>query len=255
MTDPGTSTDQLSPSPLSFPDLYIINPTSPHTHTAILLHGRGSNGPEFAEELIEDTKLPDDPTLPQIFPSWRFVFSSSRELWSTVFEEDIPAWFEAHSLTDITSRQELQEPGIREAVGYLDSVLDDEIERLGGDAQKVVLGGISQGAAVGMWTLLCGGERGKLGGFFGASTWLPCAGSIGEYVRGGDRESSSGRDFVQSKMSRLRHLVAQPRGVRGLLDTPVFLGHGVDDGTVDVELGRQARKVLEEIGMEVEWKE
>ncbi|KFY40280.1 hypothetical protein V495_05504 [Pseudogymnoascus sp. VKM F-4514 (FW-929)] len=253
--DPGTGTEQPPTPAPSFPDLHIINPTSTHTHTAILLHGRGSNGPEFAEELIEDTKLPEDPTLPQRFPSWRFVFPSSRELWSTVFEEDIPAWFEAHSLTDITSRQELQEPGIREAVRYLSSVVDEEIERLGGDAGKVVLGGISQGAAVGMWTLLCGGERGKLGGFFGASTWLPYAGSIGEYVSGGDGEGSSGRDFVESKMLHLRHLVAQPREFRGVLDTPVFLGHGVDDGTVDVELGRQARKVLKGLGMEVEWKE
>jgi predicted esterase len=84
---------------------------------------------------------------------------------------------------------------------------------------------------------------------------LPYAGSIGEYVSGGDGEGSSGRDFVESKMSHLRHLVAQPREFRGVLDTPVFLGHGVDDGTVDVELGRQARTVLEGLGMEVEWKE
>ena len=239
---------------LSFPELHIIKPTSPHTHTAILLHGRGSNGPEFAEELIEESKLPSDPTLAQRCHSWRFVFPSSKQLWSTIFEEDMPAWFEAHSLTDITSWQELQEPGIIEAVRYLSSVLDDEIERLGGDAGKVVLGGISQGAAVGMWTLLCGGKREKLGGFVGASTWLPFAGSIEEYVGEGG-ENSRGRDFVGKLMPHLRHLVTGPPEFRGALNTPVFLGHGVDDGMVDVELGRQARKVLEGLGMEVEWKE
>ncbi|OBT51733.1 hypothetical protein VE04_08467 [Pseudogymnoascus sp. 24MN13] len=247
-------THQPPTTPHSFPELHIIEPFSPHTHTAILLHGRGSNGPEFAEELMEESKLPGQPTLAEKLPSWRFVFPSSRELWSTLFEEDMPAWFEAHSLSDITSRQELQEPGIIEAVGHLSSVLDYEIVRIGGDAGKVVLGGISQGAAVGMWTLLCGEKRETLGGFVGASTWLPFAGHIGEYVGKGGGDSP-GRDFVESKMSHLRHLVASPREFRGVLNTPVFLGHGIDDEMVDIELGRQARKVLEQLGMEVEGKE
>ncbi|KFY62869.1 hypothetical protein V496_04344 [Pseudogymnoascus sp. VKM F-4515 (FW-2607)] len=123
VSEPPTTT------PRSFPELHIIEPTSAHTHTAILLHGRGSNGPEFAEELMEESRLPGHPTLAQKFSSWRFVFPSSRQLWNTFFEEDMPAWFEAHSLTDITARQELQEPGIIEGVGYLSSVLGDEIER------------------------------------------------------------------------------------------------------------------------------
>lgn len=249
-------TYQQPSSSHSFPDLHIIEPTSPHTHThtAILLHGRGSNGPEFAEELQEESKLPGQPTLAQKFPTWRFVFPSSRQLWSTLFEEDMPAWFEAHSLTDITSRQELQEPGIIEAVGYLSSVLDDEIERVGGDAGKVVLGGISQGAAVGMWTLLCRKKSDRLGGFVGASTWLPFAEDIREYLGKGE-ENSPGRGFVESMMSHLRHLDTRPRESRGWLNTLVFLGHGVDDGMVDIELGRQAKKVLEQLGMEVEGKE
>ncbi|KFY40146.1 hypothetical protein V494_03619 [Pseudogymnoascus sp. VKM F-4513 (FW-928)] len=249
-----TNTNQTPSLLESFPELHIIEPTSPHTHTAILLHGRGSNGPEFAEELMEDSKLPGHPTLAQKLPGWRFVFPSSKQLWSTLFEEDMPAWFEAHSLTDTTSRQELQEPGIIEAVGYLSSVLDNEIKRVGGDTGNVVLGGISQGAAVGMWTLLCGEERGRLGGFVGASTWLPFAAYIGEYVSK-DGEKNSGTDFVASMMSHLRRLVAQPREFRGVLDTPVFLGHGVDDEMVGIQLGRQARKTLEHLGMEIKSKE
>lgn len=33
------------------------------------------------------------------------MFSSSRELWSMLFQEEIPAWFEAHTLTDVTARR------------------------------------------------------------------------------------------------------------------------------------------------------
>jgi hypothetical protein len=36
-----------------FPDLFVVEPLNQHTHTIILLHGRGSNGAEFAEELFE----------------------------------------------------------------------------------------------------------------------------------------------------------------------------------------------------------
>lgn len=122
------------------------------------------------------------------------------------------------------------------------------MRRVGG-AERVVLGGISQGAAVGAWTLLCG-RTGRLGGFVGASGWLPFASGIERLGRG---EGESG--FVDSMMARLWEDLVPPGGSKGVLDTPVFLGHGVDDGTVDVELGRETRRVLAALGMRVEWRE
>jgi lysophospholipase II len=70
----------------------------------------------------------------------------------------------------------LQMLGIRETVGYSARLSEDKTERLGGADGRVVLAGISQGAAVAMWRLLCaGGAVGCLGGFVGASAWLPFA--------------------------------------------------------------------------------
>ena len=117
----------------------IIDPITEHTHTAILLHGRGSNGPEFAQELFEETLFPDRSSLAQKLPSWKWVFPSSRELWSEAFQEDMPAWFEAHSLTDITARQEVQIPGIKESMGYVKNIINAEIEKLDGASEKIVL--------------------------------------------------------------------------------------------------------------------
>ncbi|KAK2598016.1 hypothetical protein QQS21_005853 [Conoideocrella luteorostrata] len=128
-----------STSTQPFPPTHIVNATSPHTHTAILIHGRGSNGQEFAQELF-DTKLSNQVSLAQKFPTWRWVFPSSRELWSTAFEEDLPAWFEAHSLTNINDRQDLQLPGISESIKHLNAILDEEIARLGGISENVILG-------------------------------------------------------------------------------------------------------------------
>ncbi|KAF5648483.1 acyl thioesterase 1 [Fusarium tjaetaba] len=239
----------------SFGPIYIIDPTESHTHTAILLHGRGSNGEEFAQELFEETLLSDQSSLAQNLPSWRWVFPSSRELWSTAFQEDMPAWFEAHSLTDITARQDLQMPGIKESVSYIKTIIENEIERLGGDASKVALGGTSQGAAVGLWTLLCldSTER-PLCAFFAANTWLPFASSIERYLSQEPTPAmDAGTEFVagmwaQSKVSLLQSRERPP-------STTVFLGHGTDDAYVDVELGRRARDILIQAGFAVEWRE
>ncbi|KAJ4258774.1 hypothetical protein NW762_007861 [Fusarium torreyae] len=256
--------DQTTSSAESFGPAHIVEPVASHTHTAILLHGRGSNGQEFAEELFNETKLSDQISLAQKLPSWRWVFPSSRELWSTAFKEEMPAWFEAHSLTDTTARQDLQIPGIKESVNYLKIILDYEIKRLGGSSEKIILGGISQGAAVGLWTFLCHRHAEKpLGAFFGASTWLPFATNVGDYFlqskntehggRKSEAKTDDGHAFVVETLAKSA-LTQVPTG-RLFLSVPIFLGHGVDDAYVDVELGRQARDILSSIGFSVEWKE
>ncbi len=169
----------------SFPAGYVQVPTAEHTHTAVMLHGRGSTGPEFAEELFSAKLSEQHTNLTSQFPSWRWVFPSSRMRWSTAFQEEMPAWFEAHSLTDLSVRQDLQMDGIRESVGYLLQILDVEVQRLGGASKNVVLGGISQGAAVGLWALLCQTRTtSRLGGFVSASCWLPFAVDIERYLEG-----------------------------------------------------------------------
>lgn len=234
----------------AFGCLHVLEPTQAHTHTAVLLHGRGSTGEEFAEELAE-TLLADNKTIMQALPGWRWVFPSSRELWSPVFEESMPAWFEAYSLTDVTARQALQTEGIRESVKHIEGIWDAEVTRLGGLASKVVLGGISQGGAIGIWTMLSIRSKGLTShpaAFVGASTWLPLAADIEHALSGNDEESENriGRDFVRSMIGQ--HPKAQP-------PMPMFLGHGIDDAYVDVELGRQAKDVLARVGWAVEWNE
>ncbi|GAB1314998.1 Acyl-protein thioesterase 1 [Madurella fahalii] len=260
-----------------FRPVHILEPETEHTHTIILLHGRGSNGEEFAQELLE-SKLSSGNTLQEQLPTWRWVFPSSTELWSTAFEETMPAWFEAHSLTDITARQDLQMAGIRGSVQYLTSLLEEETEKLGGAAHRVVLGGISQGGAVAMWTLLCAGDGDvarRLGGFMGASTWLPFAENLERYlggrqnrtnhdaqgtdvtgddVTGDDVQVSEADVFVKTMTASARRTPRQ----RGASEAnrhpvPVFLAHGTDDAYVDIELGRHAARVLREVGLKVSW--
>ncbi|KAI2470471.1 Alpha/Beta hydrolase protein [Annulohypoxylon bovei var. microspora] len=250
----------------NFGPTHVVEPTTRHTHTAILLHGRGGTGEDFAEELLDSIGLTEE-TVAQRLPAWRWVFPSSKQLWSTTFEEELPAWFEAHSLTDVTARQDLQLPGIRESVQHLRAILNDEIVRLDGSADRVVLGGISQGAAIAIWVLLCRDiPARRLGAFVGASTWLPFAANVESFLspsaishdrnpRSTSLASSEADSFVEGMMGALRRTLPDPSVRRPFLSTPVFLGHGTDDAYVDIELGRQARHVLTQIGFEVEWRE
>lgn len=92
--------------------LHVVEPKTSHTLTAILLHGRGNTAPEFTEELFA-SHLSDGTSLRDALPGCRWVFPSSKQLWSATFQEFMPAWFEAVSLADTTARRDLQEPGIR----------------------------------------------------------------------------------------------------------------------------------------------
>ncbi|CAK7197445.1 hypothetical protein SEUCBS139899_000092 [Sporothrix eucalyptigena] len=266
----------------SFGPVHIVEPRPghPHSHTAVLLHGRGSTGEEFAEELFE-TALSDlhTPNLAGRLPSWRWVFPSSPSTWNATFQEWMPAWFEAHSLADPTERQDLQQAGLQASAMYVRSILEQESQRLQSatglvDDSRLVLGGISLGGAVALWTLLgtVAPER-PLGGFVAVSTWLPFADEVRRYLVGSKDVTQESKDeteiegtpvtplaFVQKHMASFhQHLQRRKAGdvsqTSSVLSMPVFVGHGRDDAYVDVELGRQAQKLLTDVGFTAEWKD
>ncbi|KIH91493.1 hypothetical protein SPBR_01922 [Sporothrix brasiliensis 5110] len=260
------------PAEQGFGNSHIVEPRAghPHTHTAILLHGRGSTGEEFSEELfemflsqVEGVDNPGDPrtTLADKLPTWRWVFPSSACTWNTTFEEWVPAWFEAYSLADPTSRQDLQPPGLRASAGPVDNA--------DGAASRLVLGGISLGGATALWTLL-GTNRPErpLGGFVVVSSWLPFANDVEKHLgRLGDGGGSDVHHFVLEMTEPLRlHIRHQQQQQQqqhqqydkkppSVLDTLIFGAHGRDDAFVDIELGRHAQQVLTGVGLTVQWHE
>ncbi|GKZ86319.1 hypothetical protein AnigIFM56816_001371 [Aspergillus niger] len=231
----------------NFPEPHIHLLQGPHTHTAILLHGRGSNGPEFAEELFSSSTSTGQ-NLPSQLPTWRWVFPTAKDCWNDRFQEELCAWFDAHSLDDITERQESQIPGLQESVTYILSILEREIELLGGRTTHVYLGGISQGMATALWSWFCASCRvkGRLGEVLGFCGWLPFA----ERFENGDLDG--GRRMVEFCSSVVGVSVGEDMRV---LHTPVLLGHGTDDPMVSVQLGRQVVGIMKRAGMEVEWME
>ncbi|EFE43697.1 hypothetical protein TRV_01506 [Trichophyton verrucosum HKI 0517] len=237
---------------MAFPALHIVEPKGAHTHSAILLHGRASNGAEFAEEFF-DSNTSEKKNLPAHFPGCRWVFPTSRERWSVVFKENMTAWFDIYSLVNISEKQDLQVEGLKESMAYLLDILESEIALLGGRSDRLVLIGMSQGMATALWTLLCspGRIKGRIGGFIGMSGWLPFAGDILDLQS--QSPSQSLQDVISTRYGE--HIQATDEEVKTMLSTPVMLLHGTDDAWVDAELGRQAHAGLTKLGMYTIFKE
>jgi len=264
--------DRHAPEPTSptaeFGKGFVIQPTTDHEYTAILIHPFRIDGKELVVDLVEElyASWPSDRTIPtDVLSGWRVVLPSSPKTWSDIFAKDVAAWFQvaifgADPLTDTTAGQDREVGGIRAAVPYIDYLLDEEIAALGGAAERVFLGGSAKALAVGIWTLLSQQDPvRRLGAFVGVSSWLPFAENVQRVLgspRAGATEAGTqnhGDVFVEDMMAPLLQLHAH--GPMPNLATPIFLSHGTEDVHVDVELGRQVRDVLTRAGFQVRWRE
>ncbi|KAJ5938859.1 hypothetical protein N7466_001993 [Penicillium verhagenii] len=244
---------------MQFPEPHIQAPANEHTHTAILLHGRGSNGPEFATEIFSSVTS-QGKNLCDSLPNFRWVFPSSGDRWSTRFEESMPSWFDAYSLDNIEENKDKQIEGLRESVVYILDLLDREIERVGGDPRRIYLGGISQGMAITLWTFLCapGRIQRPLGGILGFCGWLPFSEDAENLIRGfasglhaSTKQLRASRLFLDVISSSNSSQINEDTDLT-VLSTPIFLSHGSDDQWVSVELGRQAAGIFQRLEFSIE---
>src|SRR4051812_13498540 len=162
---------------MSYPPSHIVEPQLgyPHTHTIILLHGRSSTAKEFASDIFALKASNPDKSLLTSFPTVRWVFPDAGQRWCTPFKALRSAWCDTFSLDDLSERQDLQVAGLRDGVWRVKSLVEEEVNRLGGDSKKVLLGGFSQGSATALWSLFSGAAaiQGDLGAFVGLSAWMP----------------------------------------------------------------------------------
>ncbi|KAI1765481.1 phospholipase/carboxylesterase family protein [Hypoxylon sp. FL1150] len=205
-----------------------IQPTSPHTHTVVFLHGRGDNAHNFSRSLAY-SRTSDGSTLFQEFPSFRWVFPQAPLRKCASAPETWNQWFDVWDVRDFGAREDLQAAGLREV----------EAAALGGRWDRVVLAGISMGGATGAHVLFnLDVPGGRLGAFVGFSCRCPFAGRN----LGGMREV-------------LRLEGGTPEHDHVLRNTPVLLEHCADDPLVLVRNGRGLRDTLRGFGAQVEGKE
>jgi len=178
--------------PRIFPTPFVVSPIGEHTHTLILLHGRGDSGPSFGSGLYIATPSSGF-SLPSLYPGLKFMFPTTAKRYSTTFREDMNEWFDTASLTFPEEQGHLQKEGLREAVAHLSALIEAEV-RSGIPHDHIIIGGISQGCATALHVLLALGHQ--LGGFVGMSGWLPFASNIREICglrSGAGLRASAGR--------------------------------------------------------------
>jgi len=124
----------------------------------------------------------------------------------------MPAWYDIMSLDERDSDREDLE-GVNSSVEWLHSLIKGECELTGLTADRVMVGGFSQGGAVALKAALTYPE--SLAGCLGLSCYLP----------GG-------------------HLTLEQLGRTAPLDTPVFQAHGDDDQVVSYKRGQITAEVL-----------
>lgn len=253
--------------------LFTIPPSTPHTHTVIFLHGRGDTAKTFAASLsysLDSQKR----TLQQTFPSFRWVFPQT-ELRQSALNPGpkMSQWFDIWNVNDFSLREELQAVGLRESVASIKKIIAREVEILGGRWDRVVLAGISQGAATGVHTLLNlglsgSGEKqappapGPLGAFLGFSCRMPFPGrSLSEtrnvlrVVEGALDGAELVHDGSTDEIPSTQNAPETDEPDEIISNTPILLSHCVDDPLVLVQSGRNLRDTLTGFGAQVTWKE
>lgn len=226
------------------------------------------------------------------FPNARFVFPTAARRRATTYKRAYThQWFDNWCLDPpATDREYLQTEGLRGTVTYLHELLRAEIDLVPGGAKNVVFGGLSQGCAASLIALILW-EGDKLGAAVGMCGYLPFAETMLSQFGSGVEDRNGGRDTcneigqgeddfdpfdrdatgnesddreasgpVTVAVNWLRDelqvsKVKSSEDLPAFIETPILLGHGVQDERVSVLLGRRASQCLTAMNARVRWHE
>ena len=193
-----------------------VHPDGDAVASVIVLHGLGADGTDFLP-------FADQIDLESIGPvRWIFPRAPVRPVtvnngyrmraWYDIFE------FGAQAQSQRPPRED--DAGLRESFAAVHALIEREVAR-GVPADKVVLGGFSQGCAITLGAgLRCGA---RLAGLVGMSGYLPLAAAT----------------------------AAERKDANAL--TPIFLAHGQRDPVIGIDRAAASRDALQQLGYGVEW--
>jgi phospholipase/carboxylesterase len=202
----------MSREPSRVPQLGVTElQTGPNpVGSVIWMHGLGADGHDF-EPIVPELVRPDERPL-------RFVFPHAPVRPVTINNGyAMRAWYDIIGI-DRQSRQD--EAGIRGSDAAVRALIRRENDR-GIPAERIVLAGFSQGAAMALFS----GTRypQKLAGIMGLSGYMVLAPTF-------DAERDNANQTV-----------------------PIFLAHGTEDPVVALQLGEDTHQLLEATQYSVEW--
>lgn len=177
----------------------------------IWLHGLGADGNDFVS-LVPELNLPSSIAM-------RFIFPHAPIMPVTINQGyEMRAWFDIYGLS---FQEKIDEEGIHFSVTKIEKLIAQEVER-GIPANKIFLGGFSQGSVIALATGLL--HEKSLAGILGLSGFFPLTDDL--------REQTS----LANKQ------------------IPIFLAHGTQDNVVPFQLGQTTEMLLKKAGYPVTWK-
>lgn len=129
----------------------------------------------------------------------------------------MPSWYDILTLSESDERED--EKGLIQSRDAIFKIVEDEIRATGIPSERIIVGGFSQGGAVGLLSgLTCPHQ---LAGVISLSAYMPIRklflGNLGPHAQ----------------------------------QTPVFMGHGTADGVVSYQWGKKSSEALKAAGCNV----
>ncbi|KAI9016577.1 Phospholipase/carboxylesterase/thioesterase [Phycomyces nitens] len=190
----------------------IIEPTAKHTATVVWMHGLG-------EISLDWSFLAEELSAAFPYVKWFFVTAPTDYLYYFMGTE-IPSWFTINSLKREDADNESYD-GISSSAGIIQVVIKEEIEN-GIPADRIVIGGFSQGGALALFTGLT--TTHKLAGIMNCSGWLPMLNKIQSMTSDANKK------------------------------TPILMTHGDADKVVALAYGQECAELLKQLEYDVEFK-
>jgi len=134
--------------------------------------------------------------------------------------------------------------------------------------ERIILGGISQGCATAILTLLSSGL--DFGGFIGWCSWLPFQKEINCLTTGSPKTKEEVALHIRTILempicehAEIENLGGPEESLKSLSvcptsssnKTPIFLAHSRDDETVPFTQGEGPKEAMKSLGYDVTWKE
>lgn len=189
-----------------------------HTATVIFIHGLGDSGHGWAPA-VENWRRR------QRLDEVKFILPHAPAIPITCnFGMKMPGWFDIHTIDGNAEalRRNEDEVGVLRSQEYFHGLIQQEIDA-GIPADRIVLGGFSQGGAMSIFSGLT--AKYKLAGIVALSSWL----------------------LLSQKFAEI---APKPEFNK---ETPVFMGHGDSDQIVNTVLGKKSYDLLKDLGYNVSW--
>lgn len=191
----------------------IAAAVKPVKSAIIFVHGLGDTGAGWSwfPQMVEQSSLIRNHT------SINYVFPNAPQIPITVNGGYVmPGWFDIYEFGNPDAKQDIV--GFYKSCEVLKTLIKEQIELHNVPAEKIIIGGFSQGAAVALATVAL--LDFKIGGVVALSGFCPVKESLA----------------LKQNKDGVNH------------DTPIFQGHGTLDPIVNYEFGKQTHEFLKTLG-------